>query len=349
MNHTLTEDVKRLYERGIRAIFDGVDASARDFIAQQKVIHQPDTTRYQAALKARLDEANVPDELRHFAVYHHSGYVGLHMPRACPITISDPKTWGDKVYVVLVPQVVCNGVVNELAGTVAYRGSDVWVAVGMACQQYLYYEKWMEPTKTFSWREDGRESRPTLVCLCGSTRFSQAFRDANLSETLDYKVVLTIGCDMRSDDHLFAHKSPDELERVKVGLDELHLFKIWLADEVLILNVGGYIGDSTWRELQYAYQQRKTIRFLEPENAPTLRADGYKRGVIVNGRPTFIGANALTYASVVALAGKETSRACYTITYRNGTEEEPTGILTSDTSIKVKEGMIFTVIYTGDA
>ncbi len=47
-------------------------------------------------------------------------------------------------------------------------------------------------------------------------------------------------------------------------LDALHLHKIDLADEVLILNVGGYIGSSTTHELAYARRQRKRVRFLEP-------------------------------------------------------------------------------------
>jgi hypothetical protein len=47
-------------------------------------------------------------------------------------------------------------------------------------------------------------------------------------------------------------------------LDELHLRKIDLADEALILNVGGYVGDSTAREIQYARLRGKQIRYLEP-------------------------------------------------------------------------------------
>jgi len=45
----------------------------------------------------------------------------------------------------------------------------------------------------------------------------------------------------------------------------LHLRKIDLADEVYILNVGGYIGESTARELAYARDHGKRIRFLEQE------------------------------------------------------------------------------------
>jgi nucleoside 2-deoxyribosyltransferase len=105
--------------------------------------------------------------------------------------------------------------------------------------------------------------RPVIVCLCGSTRFGDAFRRANYEETLAGKIVLTIGCDMKSDDALFDHLSEEEKAEIKAELDELHLRKIDLADEVLILNVGGYIGESTRRELGYARAKGKAIRYLE--------------------------------------------------------------------------------------
>ena len=98
---------------------------------------------------------------------------------------------------------------------------------------------------------------PLIVCLCGSTRFSEAFREANLRETLAGKIVLTIGADFKSDDALGL--TLDDKGR----LDELHLRKIDLADEILVLNVGGYIGTSTRREIEYAYNCGKTIRYLE--------------------------------------------------------------------------------------
>jgi hypothetical protein len=68
---------------------------------------------------------------------------------------------------------------------------------------------------------------------------------------------------MRSDETLFVDKSDDELAEIKRGLDELHLRKIDLADEILVLNVGGYIGDSTRREIEYAQSKGKRIRYLE--------------------------------------------------------------------------------------
>lgn len=109
--------------------------------------------------------------------------------------------------------------------------------------------------------------RPTIVVLCGSTRFSEAFRAANLAETLAGKIVLSIGCDMRSDDDIFAGLPEEELLSIKSQLDELHLRKIDLAEEVLILNVGGYIGQSTRHELEYAISQNKRIRFLEEKDS----------------------------------------------------------------------------------
>jgi hypothetical protein len=106
--------------------------------------------------------------------------------------------------------------------------------------------------------------RPTIVCLCGSTRFGAAYQGANLRETLAGKIVLSIGCNMKSDTEIFGHLPADELAAIKAGLDELHLRKIDLADEVLVLNVGGYIGESTGREIQYAKDRGKVIRYLEP-------------------------------------------------------------------------------------
>jgi hypothetical protein len=107
-------------------------------------------------------------------------------------------------------------------------------------------------------------TRPTVVCLCGSTRFAEAFREANLRETLAGRIVLSIGCDMRSDADLFGHLLPDEIEQVKADLDDLHKRKIDLADEILVLNVGGYIGSSTRGEIDYAEAYGKRIRWLEP-------------------------------------------------------------------------------------
>ena len=99
--------------------------------------------------------------------------------------------------------------------------------------------------------------RPKIVCLCGSTRFLSAFNETNLTETLSGNIVLSIGCITHSDLDLAFPK------QIKKQLDELHLRKIDLADEIIFLNVHDYMGESTRAELKYAMQQKKNIRFLE--------------------------------------------------------------------------------------
>lgn len=109
-----------------------------------------------------------------------------------------------------------------------------------------------------------QRERPTIVVLCGSARFWREFQRASLRETLAGKIVLSIGAASGTDDEHFGNLPPEEYARVKAMLDELHLRKIDLADEVLILNRDQYIGESTAGELAYACGQGKKIRWLEP-------------------------------------------------------------------------------------
>lgn len=111
--------------------------------------------------------------------------------------------------------------------------------------------------------------RPTVVCLCGSTRNYTAFQDANLAETLAGRIVLSIGCDTKADGELFG----DDLDAVKAMLDELHRRKIDLADEVLVVSdPAGYFGESTRGEIAYARATGKPVRFQEPAAAERDRA-----------------------------------------------------------------------------
>jgi hypothetical protein len=105
-------------------------------------------------------------------------------------------------------------------------------------------------------------TRPTIVCLCGSTRFFTAFQRANYEETMAGKIVLSVGFYPHSQDQAHGEQVGCTSEQ-KEALDQLHLRKIDLADEVLVLNVGGYIGDSTRREVAYAEQTGKLVRWLE--------------------------------------------------------------------------------------
>jgi len=88
-----------------------------------------------------------------------------------------------------------------------------------------------------------------------------AFHEANRRETLAGHIVLTVEVVTydRGIDPQFVDPG------VKEALDELHLRKTDLADEVLVLNVGGYIGSSTRREIDYAAHTGKPLRWLEAQ------------------------------------------------------------------------------------
>lgn len=107
--------------------------------------------------------------------------------------------------------------------------------------------------------------KPKVVCLCGSTRFHDAFIKANFEESLKGNIVLSVAFMPGVQEH-----SPGVgiTKDQKILLDNVYKHKIAIADEVLVLNVGGYIGQSTLSEMQYAAQLHKPIRFLEPVKYP---------------------------------------------------------------------------------
>lgn len=104
-----------------------------------------------------------------------------------------------------------------------------------------------------------RADRPEIVCLCGSTRFADEFARQNLRLTLEGKIVLSIGANV-SDPSLGIAQDSD----TKARLDDLHLRKIDLADRVLVINVGGYVGESTDREIAYASEMGVPVDYLVP-------------------------------------------------------------------------------------
>lgn len=117
-------------------------------------------------------------------------------------------------------------------------------------------------------QEAARQHRPKIVVLCGSTRYWEQLHEANLYETAAGRIVLAPGCNLKQPHPLWA--DPAQADRLKPILDDLHLRKIDLADEVLVVNPDGYIGDSTRREIEYARNIGKPIRYTHPatEAAP---------------------------------------------------------------------------------
>ena len=97
-----------------------------------------------------------------------------------------------------------------------------------------------------------------VITLCGSTRFKDAFMEAQKRLTLEGNIVISVG--------LFGHSGDDEVwtEGTKEMLDDMHKRKIDMADEIYVINVGGYIGSSTRSEIEYATAIGKAVRYLEP-------------------------------------------------------------------------------------
>lgn len=95
-------------------------------------------------------------------------------------------------------------------------------------------------------------------------RFLEAFDRASLLETLEGRIVLSIGSHRQRDEEAFAHLNDEEQVAALHRLAELHRHKIDLADEIVMVNVGRYIGDSTRSEIAYARRQGKVVRWLEP-------------------------------------------------------------------------------------
>ena len=96
-----------------------------------------------------------------------------------------------------------------------------------------------------------------VITLCGSTRFKDQFLEAQKRLTLDGTIVISVG--------LFGHSGDDEVwaEGTKEMLDDMHKRKIDMADEIFVINVNGYIGESTKSEIEYALAHGKKVNYLE--------------------------------------------------------------------------------------
>ena len=97
--------------------------------------------------------------------------------------------------------------------------------------------------------------QPEVVCLTGSTRFEKEFHQVARRLTLEGKIILTV--------HVFRFGETLSKEEL-LNLDYLHLHKIDMADRVHVVNIGGYQGDGTKREIQYALVSGKQVTYEEP-------------------------------------------------------------------------------------
>lgn len=103
-----------------------------------------------------------------------------------------------------------------------------------------------------------------VVTLCGSTRFKNEFIEAQKRLTLEGNIVISVGlCGHSGDQEVWENMDEGTLTKTKEMLDEMHKRKIDMADSIYVINVGGYIGDSTKSEIEYAKAHGKAIHYLE--------------------------------------------------------------------------------------
>ena len=96
-----------------------------------------------------------------------------------------------------------------------------------------------------------------VITLCGSTKFKDEFLKEQKRQSLEGNIVISVG--------LFGHSGDDEVwnDNIKEMLDDMHKRKIDMADEIFVINKGGYIGSSTMSEIEYAKKTGKPVHYLE--------------------------------------------------------------------------------------
>jgi len=110
-----------------------------------------------------------------------------------------------------------------------------------------------------------QEKRYPVITLCGSIRFKDAFMEARQRLTAEGCIVMgpelfgSLPNGRKWDDMDVA-----ERKKVKDELAKMHRQRIDMSDGIFVVNVGGYIGESTEMEIRYAVNHGKSVTYLEP-------------------------------------------------------------------------------------
>lgn len=106
-----------------------------------------------------------------------------------------------------------------------------------------------------------------IVTLCGSTKFKKEFLEVQKKLTLLGYIVISVGLFGHSgDSEVWENMDEGTLTKTKSMLDDMHKRKIDLSDMIYVINVGGYIGESTRSEIEYAISTGKEVHYLESVN-----------------------------------------------------------------------------------
>lgn len=103
-----------------------------------------------------------------------------------------------------------------------------------------------------------------VITLCGSTKFKEQFMEVQKELTLKGYIVISVGFYERSGDaEVWGNIDEGTLIKTKEMLGDMHKRKIDMADEIFVINVNGYIGESTKSEIKYAQETGKVVNYLE--------------------------------------------------------------------------------------
>ena len=103
-----------------------------------------------------------------------------------------------------------------------------------------------------------------VITLCGSTKFKKEFMEVQKDLTLKGNIVISVGLFGHSgDSEVWENMDEGTLTETKKMLDDMHKRKIDMADEIFVINVNGYIGESTKSEIEYAIKNKKKVNYLE--------------------------------------------------------------------------------------
>ena len=108
----------------------------------------------------------------------------------------------------------------------------------------------------FIWYNKIMVEKYKVITLCGSARFKDDFIKVQKRLSLEGNIVLSLS---------FFDLDEGEVltKETKKLLDDIYKRKIDMSDEIYVINKGGYIGESTRSEIEYAKKKNKIVNYME--------------------------------------------------------------------------------------
>lgn len=100
------------------------------------------------------------------------------------------------------------------------------------------------------------------ITLCGSTRFEAQFKEWNHKLAIAGHTVYSLSLFAREATDIGKEGKITISEHEKVTLDLVHLDKILNSDAIVVIDVDGYTGFSTKREIEWARIQGKKVYWI---------------------------------------------------------------------------------------